>query len=91
MNAKQLERAAYLAAHRILMANPTAPELACPGAQRSRVIDTIATIIKEVYELGDASLGQRPDVSEHTAEFALNLVEPRRNGTLFDFPRRASS
>ena len=38
MDAIQIERAAYLAAHRILTANTSAPELALLGDQRSRVV-----------------------------------------------------
>ena len=51
MNPDQIDRAAYIAAHAILAANTSAPELACPGARRSHVVDTIAGIIKSVFEL----------------------------------------
>lgn len=50
MNTHQMERAAYIAAHRILTTNLNAPELACPGARRSAIVDNIAAIIKSVYE-----------------------------------------
>ena len=50
MNPNQMERAAYIAAHRILTTDLTAPELACPGARRSAIVDNIAAIIKGVYE-----------------------------------------
>lgn len=50
MNAHQMERAAYIAAHRILTTDLSAPELACPGARRSAVVDNVARIIKSVYE-----------------------------------------
>jgi hypothetical protein len=50
MDIHEIERAAYIAAHRILMANTDAPELACPGARRSRAVDTIAEIIKDVFD-----------------------------------------
>ena len=50
MNAHQMERAAYIAAHRILTTDLTAPELACPGARRSAMLDNMARIIKSVYE-----------------------------------------
>ena|SRR5579862_8563926 len=50
MNIHQMERAAYIAAHRIMTANLSAPELACPGARRSAMVDNIADIIKGVYE-----------------------------------------
>ncbi len=45
MDPKQVERAAYLAAHRILTEDTAAPELACPGARRSYRIDKLAEII----------------------------------------------
>jgi hypothetical protein len=51
MKADQLERAAYMAAHRILTTNTGAPELACPGARRSHAVDVIANVIKDVFEL----------------------------------------
>ncbi len=51
MNSHQIERAAYMAAHALLTANISAPELACPGARRSHAVDTIAGIIKNVFEL----------------------------------------
>jgi hypothetical protein len=50
MNADQMERAAYIAAHRLLTTDLSAPELACPGARRSAVLDNMARIIKSVYE-----------------------------------------
>jgi hypothetical protein len=50
MNAHQMERAAYIAAHRIMTTDLTAPELACPGARRSAIVDNMARIIKSVYE-----------------------------------------
>ena len=51
MNPDQLERAAYLAAHAVLAANTRAPHLACPGARRSYAVDTIAGVIKSVFEM----------------------------------------
>ncbi len=41
------ERAAYHAAHRVLTEQSHDPELACPGARRSRQLDEIARIIME--------------------------------------------
>ena len=61
MNAHQMERAAYIAAHRILTTDLTAPELACPGARRSAIIDNIARIIKSVYEAHDQASDARTD------------------------------
>jgi hypothetical protein len=51
MNAKQLERASYLAAHAVLAANISAPHLATPGARRSYMVDAIANQIRNVFEL----------------------------------------
>lgn len=51
MNAKQLERASYMAAHAILAANTSAPHLATPGARRSYAVDMIAEKIRNVFEL----------------------------------------
>lgn len=50
MNSSNLERAAYLAAHRIMQADLTNPQFACPGTRRSKMIDAIAGIIKDVME-----------------------------------------
>jgi hypothetical protein len=50
MNAHQMERAAYIAAHRLMTTDLSAPELACPGARRSAMLDNMARIIKSVYE-----------------------------------------
>ena len=50
MNAHQMERAAYIAAHRLMTTDLSAPELACPGARRSAILDNMARIIKSVYE-----------------------------------------
>jgi len=61
MNAKQLERASYLAAHAILSANVTAPHLATPGARRSYMIDSIADQIKSVFELHCSALDEAGD------------------------------
>jgi hypothetical protein len=58
MNAKQLERASYLAAHAILSANVSAPHLATPGARRSYMIDSIADQIKSVFELHCSALDE---------------------------------
>jgi hypothetical protein len=61
MNAKQLERASYLAAHAILSANVSAPHLATPGARRSYMIDSIADQIRSVFELHCSALDESSD------------------------------
>ncbi len=50
MNANQMERAAYMAAHRLLTTDLSAPELACPGARRSAIVDNMAKVIIGVFE-----------------------------------------
>ena len=67
MNAKQLERASYLAAHAILSANTSAPHLATPGARRSYTIDVIADKIKNVFELHCSALDESADWLRETA------------------------
>ena len=61
MNAHQMERAAYIAAHRILTTDLTAPELACPGARRSAMIDNLAHIIVSVYEAHNPRFDETTD------------------------------
>jgi hypothetical protein len=61
MNANQLERAAYIAAHRLLTTDVSAPELACPGARRSAVLDNMAKIIKGVFEIHSQRFDQETD------------------------------
>jgi hypothetical protein len=62
MNAKQLERASYMAAHAILAANTSAPHLATPGARRSYTVDKIAENIRSVFELHCSALDEAPPV-----------------------------
>jgi hypothetical protein len=69
MNAKQLERASYLAAHAVLSADVSAPHLATPGARRSYTVDAIAAKIRSVFELhysvfDDSSDWQAPNPLE---------------------------
>jgi hypothetical protein len=61
MNAKQLERASYLAAHAVLSANISAPHLATPGARRSYIIDAIADQIRNVFELHCSAFDEAGD------------------------------
>ena len=51
MNAKQLERASYLAAYAVLAADVSPTHLAAPGARRTYIIDSIANKIRSVFEL----------------------------------------
>lgn len=50
MTAKEIEHAAYVAAHRILEADVSAPELVCDGAIRTHAVDVIANIIREAID-----------------------------------------
>jgi len=86
MNANQMERAAYIAAYRILTTDLTAPELACPGARRSAIVDNIAAIIKSVYEAHDQRLDDAADW--RSANSAPVRVMPRSHGRL---PLRAKA
>jgi len=82
MKAYQLERAAYVAAHAILAANTGAPELACPGARRSHAVDTIADIIKGVFEphceeLAGATVGGEP-IQRHDPPYAIRRARAEK-------------
>jgi hypothetical protein len=81
MNANQLERAAYIAAHAILAANTGAPELACPGARRSHTVDTIADINIGVFELHSSALDGYIDwqglAAERKGTQAVVPISPR--------------
>jgi len=79
MNARDMERAAYIAAHRILTANLSAPELACPSARWSHAVDMVAGIIREVFECQPNGL----DASATRTE--------RQNGILLELVNRATS
>jgi hypothetical protein len=73
MNAKQLERAAYIA-HAVLSANTSAPHLATPGARRSYMIDVIADKIKGVFELHCSALDESTDWWTGIAAFRRPIV-----------------
>jgi hypothetical protein len=91
MNPKEIERGAYMAAHRILTANTSVPELACPGARRSHAIDAIAAIIKDVFELHNEALDERLHRFELTAVSGPDAAVRRRPGVLLELPQRATS
>ena len=86
MMAKEIERAAYIAAHRILDTNTAAPELACPGARRSRAVDMIADIIREVFELHSVN---NSEWFEREVGSGLRIVNGRRGGASPRLPSRA--
>lgn len=65
MNAKQLERASYMAAHAILSTNTSAPHLATPGARRSYMVDKIAERIRNIFELHCSALDESAEWSMH--------------------------
>jgi hypothetical protein len=91
MNATQIERAAYVAAHRIVDADASAPEFAWPAAQRSRAIDAIAEIIKDVLELECDTGEESADCQEQKTRCELVLVKRRHTAVVIEFPRRAIS
>jgi hypothetical protein len=70
MTSRQIERAAYIAAHRLMTTDVGAPELACPGARRSAMLDNMAAIIKDVYE---ASITAAPKKA-HSERRIPNIV-----------------
>lgn len=76
MNANQMERAAYIAAHRILTTDLNAPELACPGARRSYVVDAIADIIKGVYEAHSQRFDDATDWWPANSDLTSSLPVP---------------
>jgi len=75
MNAKQLERASYMAAHAILAANTSAPHLATPGARRTYTVDAIAEKIKSVFELHCSALDDAAAVSFRHTEAAPQKLQ----------------
>jgi hypothetical protein len=90
MKADQLERAAYMAAHRILTTNTGAPELACPGARRSHAVD----VIRDVFELHCADpeeITQCLQVLEGRAAPGTNVSERHKMGVVLELPQRALS
>ncbi len=78
MNAHQMERAAYIAAHRLMTTDLTAPELACPGARRSAMLDNMARIIKSVYEAHSARFDETTDWWPTEIPEMPERAEPRR-------------
>jgi len=77
MNAKQLERASYMAAHAVLAANINAPHLASPGARRSYAVDTIAKKIRNIFELHCSALDEAADWRPPTQKLQLVVQELR--------------
>ena len=88
MKANEIERAAYMAAYRILMADLSGAELACPGTRRSRAIDAIAGIIKEVFELSAVDCEY---CFERAATCSAEPLERSRPAVVIELPQRASS
>ena len=75
MNAKQLERASYMAAHAILAANTSAPHLATPGARSTYTVDTIAEKIRSVFELHCSALDDAEAVSFRRSEAVTQKLQ----------------
>ena len=61
MNANQMGRAAYIAAHKILTTNLDSPEKACPGMRRSIAVDRVAEIIMDVFGAHSMTLDEQTD------------------------------
>jgi hypothetical protein len=89
MNAYQMERAAYIAAHRLLTTDLNATELACPGARRSAVLDKMAKIITSVYEAHNELFDEATDwwpseTDERSSRLSLHVAPKpadRRRGS----------
>jgi len=77
MNAKQLERASYMAAYAVLSANTNASHLATPGAKRSYTVDTIAEKIRKIFELHCSALDEAEDWRPPTQKLQLVVQELR--------------
>jgi hypothetical protein len=82
MNAKQLERASYLAAHAVLSANISAPHLATPGARRSYTVDAIANQIRKVFELHCSAFDEAGDWQSASAFQAPTQEESQEASVL---------
>ena len=78
MTAKRIENAAYVAAHRILETNTDSLEFVCPGARRSHTVDTIARIIREVFEPQLAKSGELASEQGCDGPTGLLVVNGRR-------------
>lgn len=75
MIATGIERAAYIAAHRIIEADTAESELVCPGARRSRAVDAIAEIIRDVFAPPSP---EEDEWAERERATHLHVVNPRR-------------
>jgi hypothetical protein len=79
MNARQMERAAYIAAHRLMTSDIGAPQLACPGGRRSAMLDNMAGIIKGVFEAHDARFDENTDWWAAQTGDPAELVRRQKN------------
>ena len=86
MKPSEMERAAYIAAHRIMVADISSPELACPGARRSHVVDTIAGIIKQVLELHSDTPNDSRTWHQGTSESQRSAAAVRQAGVVIELP-----
>ena len=80
MSEKEIERAAYIAAHRILSANTAPVGLVCPGARRSYAVDTIAGIIRDIFEVSEPGRDAYTNRADRRIQTALQVVN--RNTTV---------
>lgn len=80
MTATEIKRAAYIAAHRILEANAGAPDLTRAGARSSHAVDTIADIIREVFELYNLAPEELSHSVEEISRAASRKLSTRRGG-----------
>ena len=89
MKVSHLERAAYIAAHAILAADVSAPELACPGARRSYTVDAIADIIRRTFELANSERDWRGQPGVKPTRHSRIVNDPARENIL-PFPAESA-
>ena len=84
MAAKEIERAAHIAAYRIVQAHAAEPDCCIRRAQRSHPEDRIADIIREVFDriISSKSLNRIEQVP------GPRLVNHRRSGVVLELPVR---
>jgi hypothetical protein len=77
MTAKQIERAAYIAAHRIIEAGNGGLQLACPGARRTYAVYKTAEIIRKAF---GALSPEEPEMANLAAglDQGLSSIAPGR-------------
>jgi len=89
MGQKEIERAAYMAAYRILTTDTSSPQFACASARRIRAIDTIAGIIRDTFEAHGAVAEASPR-NDRVAETRVAAAAGRGARVLVELKQRPS-